>query len=124
MEKRTIKVATDANMDLSMIIFMQPPMVRVILNHSDKLPPLGIGRLFKEKHALMCEIVWVPGVKEDILLDCWPSIGGTFTHSKTSNYITSGMVQVVGICTNPNVDINILTLREQLGIPRPSIIIE
>lgn len=124
MEKITVKVATDANMDLKMIVFMKPPMVRLLLNHNFGVPPLGIGRLFKEKHALMCEIIWAPGIKEDLLLDCWPSIGGTFTTSKTSDYITAGLVQVVGICTSPNVDINIRTLREQLGIPKPSMIIE
>jgi hypothetical protein len=114
MKKITVIVATSANMDIDNILVRDPDKVmQIVDNFQLRMPPIGVGRLFKENGALMCEMVLRPDM-EEAGLDLYPAVGGQFVKSPSSNYCLSGLIHTVSLCSTPNVDKNIRTLRQQL----------
>lgn len=118
MKKFTVIVATDANMDLSKVLINGDKPVPVLNNFQLNQPPLGVGRLFKEKGVIKCEIVLRPDMQESEAVPfLTPAIGGKFVKSTTSNYCLSGLVAHVSLGSNPNVDPNVLPIYKQLNLP-------
>lgn len=116
MDKFTIVVATDANMDMAKILIKNPGKAGLILdNFNSNGNPCGVATFFVEDGNLVADIVLRPDLP-DVYLDRWPAVGGQFIKSETSNYCISGIIYHLSLCSYPNVDKNIKTLRDQLQI--------